>query len=133
MQMFERILQCVRNVQSDTGIELLLPCGTAIQNARTTPLDSLGDQGHLFDYLHLQDGIPCLIEAYAATAALLARYGLSDQVWTDTTWVDQQWLKAKNIQEINGAPVGMSEENRAIAKQCAIKAIENPLSITTIE
>ena len=133
VQMFERILQCVRNVQSDTGIELLLPCGTAIQNARTTPLDSLGDQGHLFDYLHLQDGIPCLIEAYAATAALLARYGLSDQVWTDTTWVDQQWLKAKNIQEINGAPVGMSEENRAIAKQCAIKAIENPLSITTIE
>ena len=133
VQMFERILQCVRNVQSDTGIELLLPCGTAIQNARTTPLDSLGDQGHLFDYLHLQDGIPCLIEAYAATAALLARYGLSDQVWTDTTWVDQQWLKAKNIQEINGAPVGMSEENRAIAKQCAIKAIDNPLSITTIE
>ena len=27
----------------------------------------------------------------------------------------------------------LSEENRAIAKQCAIKAIENPLSITTIE
>ena len=133
VQMFERILECVRNVQSDTGIDLLLPCGTAIQNARTTPLDSLGDQGHLFDFLHLQDGIPCLIEAYAATAALLARYSLSDRVWTDTTWVDQQWLRAKNIQEINGAPVGMSEENRAIAKQCAIKAIENPLSITTIE
>lgn len=133
VQMFERILQCVGNVQQDTGIELLLPCGTAIQNARTTPLDSLGDLGHLFDYLHLQEGIPCLIEAYAATAALLARYGLSDNVWTDTTWVDEQWLQAKNIQEINGAPVGMSEENRALAKQCAIKALENPLSITVIE
>lgn len=132
VQMFERILECVANVQNDTGIELLLPCGTAIQNARTTPLDSLGDLGHLFDYLHLQDGIPCLIEAYAATAALLARYGLDDNVWTDTTWVDWQWLVAKSIQEINGLPVGMSEENRAIAKQCAIKAIENPLSITTI-
>lgn len=133
VQMFERILQCVSNVQQDTGIELLLPCGTAIQNARTTPLDSLGDQGHLFDYLHLQEGIPCLIEAYAATAALLARYGLSDRVWTDMTWVDQQWLLAKNIQELNGLPVGMSEENRAIAKQCAIKALENPLTITVIE
>ena len=133
VQMFERILECVRNVQNDTGIELLLPCGTAIQNARTTPLDSLGDFGHLFDYLHLQDGIPCLIEAYAATAALLARYGLSDRVWTDTTWINQQWLHFNNIQEINGLPVGMSEENRAIAKQCAIKALENPLSITTIE
>lgn len=133
VQMFERIAQCVSQVQQDTGIELLLPCGTAIQNARTTPLDSLGDLGHLFDYLHLQEGIPCLIEAYAATAALLARYGLSDRVWTDTTWIDQRWLRAKNIQEINGEPVGMSEENRAIAKQCAIKAIENPLSITVIE
>ena len=133
VQMFERILECVHNVQNDTGRELLLPCGTAIQNARTTPLDSLGDLGHLFDYLHLQEGIPCLIEAYAATAALLARYGLSDRVWTDTTWIDQQWLKAKNIQELNGVPVGMSEENRAIAKQCAIKALENPLSLTTIE
>jgi len=133
VQMFERILQCVRNLQQDTGIEFLLPCGTAIQNARTTPLDSLGDLGHLFDYLHLQDGIPCLVEAYVATAALLARYGLSDRVWADTTWVDQHWLRDKNIQEINGLPVGMSEENRAIAKQCAIKALENPLSITVIE
>ena len=133
VQMFERILECVRNVQNDTGIELLLPCGTAIQNARTTPLDSLGDLGHLFDYLHLQEGIPCLIEAYAATAALLARYGLSERVWTDTTWINQQWLHSNNIQEINGLPVGMNEENRAIAKQCAIKALENPLSITTIE
>ena len=133
VQMFERILQCVGQVQQDTGIELLLPCGTAIQNARATPLDSLGDLGHLFDYLHLQEGIPCLIEAYTATAALLARYGLSDNVWTDTTWIDQQWLRAKNIQEINGLPVGMNEENRAIAKQCAIAALENPLSITIIE
>ena len=133
VQMFERIAQCVSQVQQDTGIQLLLPCGTAIQNARTTPLDSLGDLGHLFDYLHLQEGIPCLIEAYTATAALLARYGLSDRVWTDTTWVDQYWLRAKNIQELNGEPVGMSEENRAIAKQCAIKALENPLSITIIE
>ncbi len=133
VQMFERILQCVSNVQQDTGIELLMPCGTAIQNARTTPLDALGDQGHLFDYLHLQEGIPCLIEAYVATAVLLARYGLSDNVWTDTTWIDRQWLRAKNIQEINGEPVGMSEENRIIAKQCAIKALENPLTITIIE
>jgi hypothetical protein len=133
VQMFERILQCVQNVQQDTGIELLLPCGTAIQNARTTPLDSLGDQGHLFDYLHLQEGIPCLIEAYTASAALLARYGLSDNVWADTTWVDQQWLRINNVQEINGVPVGMTEGNRVIAKQCAIKALENPLSITPIE
>lgn len=133
VRMFERIIESVQCVQRDTGIELLLPCGTAIQNARTTSLDSLGDFGHLFEYLHLQDGIPCLVEAYAATAVLLERYGLSHRVWTDTTWIDQQWLSAKNIQEINGAPVGMSEENRTIAKQCAIKAIENPLSITTIE
>lgn len=133
VQMFERILDCVSNVQADTGIELLLPCGTAIQNARTTSLDSLGDLGHLFDYLHLQDGIPCLIEAYVATAALLERYGLSERVWSDTTWIDWPWLLARNIQEINGEPVGMSEENRAIAKQCAIKALENPMSITVIE
>jgi hypothetical protein len=131
--MFERILDCVGNVMSDTGIELLLPCGTAIQNARTTPLDSLGDQKHLFDYLHLQEGIPCLIETYAACAALLARYGLSDMVWADSTWISQQWLHYNNIQELNGDPVGMSEENRAIAKQCAIKALESPLSITVIE
>lgn len=132
VQMCERILDCVEHVIADTHISLLLPCGTAIQNARTTPLDSLGDFGHLFDHLHLQDGIPCLIEAYTACAALLNRYGLSHRVWTDSTWVNYAWLKDKNVQEINGAPVGMSEENRAIAKQCAIKALESPLSITTI-
>jgi len=133
VQMFERIAHCVSLLQQDTGIQQLLPCGTAIQNARTTPLDSLGDQGHMFDYLHLQEGIPCLIEAYTATAALLGRYGLSEMVWTDATWVDEQWLRAKNVQELNGVPVGMSEENRNIAKQCAIKALENPLTITIIE
>lgn len=133
VQMFERIINCVHNVQRDTGIELLLPCGTAIQNARTTPLDSLGDLGHLFNHLHLQEGIPCMVESYAATAALLARYGLSDRVWTDTTWVDSWWIDFRNIPETNGEPVGMSEENREIAKRCARAAIENPFSITQIE
>ena len=133
VQMFERIAESVGQMQAHTGIDLLLPCGTAIQNARTTPLDSLGDNGHLFHHLHLQDGIPCLIETYAASAALLARYGLSERVWADVTWVDGKWLTTKNIQEINGAPVGMSEANRAIARQCAIKALENPLKITVID
>lgn len=129
VQMFERIIESVRCVQRDTGIEMLLPCGTAIQNARTTPLDSLGN--HLFSHLHLQDGIPCLTETYTAAAALLARYGLGDNVWTDTTWVDTTWLRKKNVYETN-EPLGMSEENRALAKRCAQEALANPLQITTI-
>ena len=133
VQMFERIAAAAGRVQREAGIDLLLPCGTAIQNARTTSLSTLGDRGQLFEDLHLQDGMPCLIEAYAATAALLARYGLSDRVYADTTWVDEAWLKRYNIEEVNGQPVGMSEENRAIAKRCVAAAMQQPLEITKIE
>ena len=129
VQMFERIIESVRCVQRDMGIKMLLPCGTAIQNARTTPLDSLGN--HLFSHLHLQDGIPCLIETYTAAAALLARYGLGDNMWTDATWIDAAWLRKKNVYETN-EPLGTSEENRALAKRCAQEALANPLQITTI-
>lgn len=108
MQMYCNLIEVTKSaVLGVRGLDILSPAGTAIQNARTSPL-----AGRLSrDGFHLSLGI--------------GRYLAS-----------LTFLKALTGADIGGVlwcPDGVTEEERLIAIQCATHAVESPFSITTFE
>ena len=131
---YNSISDVAEQVLQETPIDMLFPCGTAIQNARHTSLQALGDAGNLLHTsLHLQEGIPCLIEAYVA-AMVIARSAGNNvcSVYGEPSIVDAGWLNAKFIPGIHGSPVGSTAENCRIAQIAAISAMKKPFDITDI-
>lgn len=60
----------------------MIATGIALHMARSTALDSLGDQGHLTpDDVHAQEGLPCLLETYTALLWVLDRYGFPTTIY----------------------------------------------------
>lgn len=113
-------------------VSYIIPCGTAIQNARKTTLDRFGDFGHLsYDGRHLQEGIPCLIDAYAATESILKILGYHSTIENSQILVTQKWVYAINVLGRHGAVVEGDASDYLLAKRCAILSIENPFLITT--
>ncbi len=130
-EMFRDIAACTDSVMTQTGIDFMIPCGTAIQNARTTSLDQLGDFGHLsYEGRHLQDGIPCLIEAYTVTQVLLDKLGVQSLIDDDFLNVTDSWIMQNHTPQENGSAVGMTPTNRELAKYCAKMAMRSPYEIT---
>lgn len=126
---FENMVAAIKKVYEEEPIEYIFPCGLAIENARKTPLDGLGDYhegGHLIysDGQHLQEGIPCLIEAYTFTLGVLKLIGRGyESVFCSTLRVSDEWGVRNNIPERNGSCVGVDDErNYMIAQKCAIMA-----------
>lgn len=132
--MFGKICEAVRHVMSETTIDFMIPAGTAIQNARTNEtLAALGNFGNLsYEGLHLQEGLPCQIEAYTILIRIFELLGLNKSVFDDNTIIDSGWLSGKNIPEPNGSPVGSTPVNIRLAQIAATMAIKKPYSITNI-
>lgn len=117
----------------ETAVEFCIPCGTAIQNARTTPLKNLGDTGGLmYDNLHLQEGIPCLIEAYVAAIVIANLMGKPISVFGNQIRPTDAWITAHNIIQRHGSSVGVTDENCYIAQKCAAIAVKKPYEITDL-
>lgn len=130
-EMFDKIVNASQNVLDETLITDIIPIGTAVQNARKTNLDSLGDFGHLsYDGLHLQEGVPCLLEAYIVIEYILDKCGCEYNLFFgDKTLPTEEWLSDKNIPGKHGLSVGATSENVRIAQQCSIWAIKKPYEI----
>ena len=125
--------QTFLNVLRDTPIEYVIPNGTAIQNARTTTLSTLGTGGSMTqDGLHLQEGIPCLVAAYAVTLKLLEVLKLKGSIFNSSIAPTDAWIATQNIQGQNGTSVGVNQDNLFIAQKCAIAAIKKPTEVSTI-
>lgn len=130
---FEDISEAAQNLLKETLIQFILPCGTALQNARTTSLDNLGDGGHLtYDGSHLQEGIPCLVESYAATIFFLNLFGFQQKGINGSIFEPtQEWIDAHGMDgQSNGSSVGVTDANVILAKKCATIAVNNPFVIT---
>ncbi len=111
-------------------VEHIIPCGTAIQNARRTIIDRYGDFGHLsFDGDHLQEGFPCLIEAYVTAQFFFNLYGLASSISSCTIETSQQWVDSKHIPGKHGSAINGTKEEYNICKQCALSAIEHPFEV----
>jgi hypothetical protein len=132
-EMFESRAFCVQKVYDETAISEIIPTGTAVQNARTTSLDSLGTEGHMCEDTssHLQNGMPCLPPAYVMFAKVCEWLGkpytgiMGSQILPTQAWTD-----AQNIPGKDGTAQGATAANRLIAAKCAIMALKKPFEIT---
>lgn len=127
-EMYNDIANVAKNVTRDYPIELVFPCGTAIQNARNTVLDNLNwGLGHLNTNVHLQRGLAWQISAYAAAIELLNNIGNPRGIVGDKTRFTASLVNSLNIEsEVNQGDVRHSTDaNCYIGQKCAIEANKN--------
>lgn len=132
---YQNVVSALNNVLDTTPVEFVIPCATAMQNARGTALNSYGTYGSgmSYDGVHDQEGIGPMVEAYCSALSILDLAGLKNKgVFGDNTWVDSTWLTTHNIIGQNGAPVGVTNSNIQLAQKCAAKAIMFPTTVKTI-
>ena len=130
---FPSYTEIAQKMLRETLVQFIIPCGTACENARTTTLDSLGNSGHLTsDGVHLQDGLPCLIEAYAAALFMLSLFGYQQKGINGSTFrPTQAWTDAHGMAgQTNGSVIGLTDANIVLAKKCATIAVDNPFVLT---
>lgn len=132
---YEAVIDCVNKVLQTTPIQFFIPCGTAVQNARGTSLDELGDSGHLCadSNGHMQEGLPVLLTSYVTALKLLELCGENDvSVMGETIRPDQTWVTAISSPGQNGQSTGVTDANCLIAQKCAVAAIKFPETVSTI-
>lgn len=131
---FYVITEVAQILLKDGAVDFIIPCGTAIQNARHTSLNTYGDFGQLsFDGNHLQEGLPCLIEAYTASQFLLDKFLLFGNIDNSCLFVTDGWIKNKRIPGQHGNVVVGTFSDYLLCKKCAKAALSNPYSITLLE
>ena len=105
-QMFNDIIQTTEDVMDTYPINILVPAGTAIQNARTSKLgDSLNRDGY-----HLQ--------------LVYGRYTAA------CTWFEA--IFHKSVIGNTYSPKGITEEQKHIAQEAAHAAVKKPYKVTVI-
>lgn len=137
-QVWEKTADNSARVIEQTGFSLLFPYGTALQNLRE--MKSVANEsdaaGWTVDTGHLQEGLGCLVAAYANTIVLLDYLGITPTEETFGFIPTQSALEFMNIPNPsygqNGI-VGLSPYNCRMAFRAAQAAVENPYVITDIE
>ncbi|MBP5771472.1 MAG: DUF4886 domain-containing protein [Bacteroidaceae bacterium] len=121
---WQLIILAMLKMRANDGIDLIIPVGTAIQNARNTSLNSESQLTR--DGWHLDYGIGRYIAACTWVEALFAPvYGFS-VIGNLAMPVMGEFPPTR----YNPTPV--TEENRSIAQHCAVAAVANPFGITRI-
>lgn len=124
---FAIISKVAERLLSENTVDGVIPCGTAIQLARKTYLDQLGDFGHLsFEGRHLQEGIPCLIEALTAAQFIMNIFNVNGSIDDCQLFVDQQWVSDRNIPGQHGLAILGSADDYDLCKRCALNAVASP-------
>lgn len=115
----------------------VLPCGTAIQNARQLSVfKEIGTRGYLCvdDTSHLHNGIGPLIAGYAAALKICELIGAKQKVFASQLNPTDAWLASYNIytKTIHGSSEGVTDANKLLAAKCALQAYKNPFVITQV-
>lgn len=124
-------------VMDKTGVSILFPYGTAVQNLRTTTLKSLGDGEHhnlTVDDAHLQEGIGPLAAAYTNAIVIMRALGFPYGVVGDDTRPDAAWITSINAPgpNIGTGVIGITDANCFLAQVAAEKAVMNPYELTDL-
>jgi len=126
-QMWELVAANSKKLLDDGIVDYVAPCGTAVQMARRTSLDALGTYGHLsYDGLHLQEGLPCLLEAYAFSKFLLDQIGIESDINRYDLEVTQEWVNAKKIPGPHGPVITYDAVQHDLIRECAAWAVSSP-------
>lgn len=106
MKMYHAIVDAVARISDKSGIKMVIPCGTAMQNARTTSLADLVCR----DGYHLN-------KVYGRYIAAC-------------TWL----YKVLGVNPVGNsyAPEGMSQQQKALAQKSACTAVKRPCKVTDL-
>lgn len=133
-RLYNDICSVCDSISLSFKIEGVIPCGTAIESARRSPLDSLGDFGHLsYDGRHLQEGLPCLIESFVCSQFIMSSLIHQGDIYYSRINVSDSWIKRVAIPKPDGVVCGISPENSAVAKRIARNAVNHPYIIMSAE
>lgn len=128
-----------QNVLESVYITDIIPCGTAVQNARHTTLKQYGDS--TYKYLcndnvgHLRNGIGVLCASYASAYGIAEIVKKMGKIYASPLNPTDAWLSTQNLytKTLHGTCDGITNANKLIAQKCVIAAIKNPFEITTVE
>lgn len=117
--MYRSIVEAYKQALEETEIDILIPCGTAIQNARTNQsLNSIGNQ-LTSDGYHLEKNMGRYIGALTLFQTLLIKdSNLEVDIYEDVTFIPE----TKNI----------TEDLIYMAKKSVLEAVNAPYIITKI-
>ncbi|MCR4922223.1 MAG: DUF4886 domain-containing protein [Bacteroidaceae bacterium] len=133
-EMWARVNASSQRAFEETSIKLLIPAGTAIQNARYTSLDRLGKAGHLVnDGFHLQEGIPALIEGLVTTQVILKHFGVDVDVEKSRLKITPEWREERRTPQPHGEPEEATDEEYILARRSAKWALESPWQLRVVE
>ncbi len=133
-EMWARVDASSQRAFEETSIQLLIPAGTAIQNARYTSLDRLGKTGHLVhDGFHLQEGIPALIEGLVTTQVILKHFGVDVDVEKSRLKITPEWREERRTPQPHGEPEEATDEEYILARRSAKWALESPWQLRVVE
>ncbi len=135
---WEAIIVNTQNVMENSGISLLFPFGTALQNLRESAfIENQSDGlGWMVDNGHLQDGLGCLTAAYANTLVLLdyCNYPVKNLTFkfipTEENLVELN-IPGKHLGE--KGVVGINQEYCKAGLEAAKAAVSDPYVVTNIE
>lgn len=125
LQDWENINSVVR-ITPGYGVDMIIPTGTAIQNARATELNT--PHGLTRDGGHLAYGVGRYVAACTWFEALLAPvFGVS-VVGNTAVHAITEAEQENSVYEA----VSVTDENRTLCQQCAAAAVNSPFEVTEI-
>lgn len=132
---FNGTISVAKRLLEETGVEILFPYSTALENAMRTPLKDLPYENERMtaDGLHLQEGLPCQIAAYVETQVILDILYPGQTIIGNKLRFTAEWASGKNIPGPHGSYIGSTDENSRIGQICAMLAVENPYEIVMKE
>jgi hypothetical protein len=127
-EMAELIRTAAESAINNTGIDILMPYGTAIQLARgNETLAHIGTAGEMsYDGVHLQEGIGCLIASYSVAKVIAELLSAKAGIHGSALEPNASFLSTYAIPEQHGSCVGITNENRLLGQKYAIIACNNP-------
>ena len=131
------LAECAQKAYDGSVVSFVVPAGTAIENARNTSLNSVGDRpgGLAADETgHLQEGLPVLIANYVTAAKLLeVTQGGIDKIMGCTLTPTTVWVTSHNIPGVNPNPAsatGVTAANILLGQRCAVQAVKKPYEVS---
>lgn len=121
------ICRATQEMKEKVGIDIVIPTGTAIQNARKTSLQTEDDLTR--DMTHLCYGVGRHIAGLTWVQTLFAPvFNFTIQNNTANHAL-ADWEK-NDASAISGSSVPVTDENRDLCIDCALKACENPYTLS---
>lgn len=118
IKMYNAIQDVSKKIINETGIDLIIPSGTAIQNLRTTSVNNPPDDLTADGY-HLSGGVARLVASYVFIDSILAPvYGISSK---------------NNGYTPSGGTVSVNPANKALASLASRYAVSRRFEISKIE